>query len=94
MDSIQSLEELRRYVQTTLCDRHALDPKQFPMDESLLTRSGRPCGLYFCQYGPRLMKAHAVWDGEHAVVAFYDSSGARFQKVQLAKSPDPGRLAA
>src|SRR5881396_379910 len=67
MHSIQSLEELRHYVQETLCERHALDPQQFPLVESLLTRAGRPCGLYFCQHGPRLMKAHAVWDGEHAV---------------------------
>ncbi len=94
MQAIQSLEELRRYVQTTLCERHALDSKQFPLVESVLTRSGRPCGLYFCQPGPRLLKAHAVWDSEHAVLAFYDSSGNRFHKVRLSPGPDPQRLAA
>ena len=94
MESIQSLEELRRYVQQTLCERHALDPEQFPLDESLLTREGRPFGLYFCQHGPRLMKSHAVWDSQHAVLAFYDSSGTRFHKVYLRKGPDLGRLAA
>ncbi len=94
MHSVQSLEDLRRYVQETLCKRHALDPKQFPLVESVLTRAGRPCGLYFCQPGPRLMKAHAVWDGEHAVLAFYDSSGNRFHKVRLKGGPDPRALAA
>ena len=94
MQSIQSFDELRQYVQETLGERHAVDPQQFPLVESLLTRAGRPCGLYFCQHGPRLMKAHAVWDGEHAVVAFYDSSGNRFHKVRLAHGPDPRSLAA
>ena len=94
MLSIQSVEELREYVQQTLCERHALDAKQFPMDQSLLTRAGRPCGLYFCQYGPRLVKAHAVWDAEHSVVAFYDCSGVRFHQEKLKQGPDPQRLAA
>ena len=94
MLAIPSLEELRAYVRQTLCERHALDPAQFAMDESLLTRGGRPCGLYFCQYGPRLMKAHAVWDSQHAVVAFYDSSGARFHQIHLTHGPDPRNLAA
>ena len=94
MESIQSLEQLRHFVQEILCERHSLDPKQFPMVESVLTRAGRPCGLYFCQPGPRLLKAHAVWDGEQSVLAFYDASGNRFHKIQLAKGPDPRRLAA
>ena len=94
MQSIQSVEELRRYVQQTLCERHALDPNQFPMSESLLTRGGRPCGLYFCQPGPRLMRAHAVWDSKLAVVAFYDASGERFHQVRLKDGPDAQRLAA
>ena len=94
MQSIETVEELRRFVQQTLCERHALDPTHFPMDQSVLTRAGRPCGLFFCQYGPRLMKAHAVWDADHAVVAFYDAGGVRFHAVQLAKAPDPRRLAA
>ena len=93
MLSIPTVEELRRFVQQTLCERHALDPQHFPMDQAVLTRGGRPCGLYFCQYGPRLMKAHAVWDNEHSVVAFYDAAGSRFQKVHLAAGPDPASVA-
>ena len=93
MQAIETVDELRRFVQQTLCERHALDPAHFPMEESLLTRAGRTCGLFFCQYGPRLMKAHAVWDADHAVVAFYDASGMRFHKVQLTRAPDPRRLA-
>jgi hypothetical protein len=94
MLSIQDLDELRAYVQTTLCERLALDPKHFPMDESLLVRARRPCGLYFCQHGPRLVKAHAVWDARHSVVAFYDSTGLRFHQVRLMQGPDPLKLAA
>jgi hypothetical protein len=94
MESIHNLEQLRQYVQQTLCERQALEASQFPLVESMLTRAGRPCGLYFCQHGPRLMKAHAVWDGERSVVAFYDDAGNRFHKVQLSNGPDPRGLAA
>jgi hypothetical protein len=94
MLAFQSVDELRRYVRQTLCERHALDPEQFPMIESVMTRGGRPSGLYFCQHGPRLMKAHAVWDHKHSVLAFYDASGVRFHTVKLARGPDPAALAA
>ena len=94
MQSIETVEELRTFVQQTLCERHALDPQHFPIEVSTLTRAGRPCGMFFCQYGPRLMKSHAVWDADHAVVAFYDASGTRFHKVQLDKGADPRRAAA
>jgi hypothetical protein len=94
MQSIQTIDELRRFVQQTLCEKHVLDPKQFPMEEAILTRAGRPCGLYFCQNGPRLLRAHAVWDGLRDVVAFYDASGARFNTVWLTNGPKPEHLAA
>lgn len=94
MQAIETLDDLRQYVQQTLCARDALDPSQFPMHESILTRRGRPCGLYFCQFGPRLTKAHAIWDSDHQVLAFYDASGARFEKIVLTRGPLPRRLAA
>lgn len=87
MQLIQSMDELRQLVQETLCLRHSLDPSQFAMNEFLLRRRGRPCGVYFCQHGPRLMTAHAIWDADWHVLAFYDASGARFQKIVLSGGP-------
>ncbi len=80
------LEELREYVRRTLCERHSLDPSQYPMDEHILTRRNRISGLYFCQYGPRMMHAHAVWDAERGVLAFYDTGGNRFLKERVASA--------
>jgi len=80
------LGELREYVHRTLCARHSLDPNQYPMDEHVLLRRNRISGLYFCQYGPRMMHAHAVWDAERGVLAFYDSSGNRFLKEHVASA--------
>ena len=83
---IQSLDELRSYVNETLCDFDQLVPDAFRMTERLLVRAGKPCGLYFCLHGPRSVKFSAIWETDRNLVLFYDSSGERFQKTQLVAS--------
>ncbi len=80
---IQSLDDLRSYVNETLCDFDQLEPDAFRMTERVLVRAGKPCGLYFCLHGPRSVKFSAIWETERNRVLFYDSSGERFRKTQL-----------
>src|SRR5258708_34786359 len=56
---IQSLDDLRNYVNETLCDFGQLEPDAFRMTERTLIRAGKPCGLYFCLHGPRSVKFSA-----------------------------------
>ena len=80
---IENLHDLRDYIYTTLCEQNQLQVGAFEMTERTLYRAGTPCGMYFCLYGPRRMKATAIWDSDRNQVLFYDSSGERFQKTQL-----------
>jgi len=92
--SLPTLDELRRHVLVTLCRHDALDPNQTPLNESLVLRSGRPCGLFFQAQGPRLLKTYAVWAGEENRILFYDCTGERFAETRLSDAPDPLKLAA
>ncbi len=91
---LPTLEELRRHVHQALCSHDHLDPGQTPLFEGLVTRAGRPCGLFFQIQGPRLLKTYALWAGEENRLLFYDSSGVRFGEVRLSEAPDPLKLAA
>ena len=90
---LPSLEELRQHVRTVLCGHDQLDPDQTPLLQWLITRSGRPCGLYFQVQGPRMVKAYAVWAGEEGRILFYDSQGQRFAQTRVSEGPDPRQLA-
>ena len=90
--SLPSLDALRQHVRSVLCEHDQLDPEQTPLGQSLITRSGRPCGLFFQAQGPRLVKSYAVWAGEENRVLFYDSHGTRFAQTRLSEAPDPLRL--
>ena len=83
--AIQTLDELREYVNETLCEHHQLDTDAFPMTEQILVRTGTPCGIYFCLHGPRSLKVSAIWETDRNTILFYDSSGERFNKIQLAE---------
>jgi hypothetical protein len=84
---IQSLDDLRRYVNETLCEFDNLEVGAFRMTERILLRGGKPCGLYFCLHGPRAVKFSAIWETQGNMVLFYGSSGERFQKTQLVAAP-------
>jgi hypothetical protein len=80
---IDSLDELREYVNETLCHHNQLQTDAFRMTERVLRRHDRPCGIYFCLHGPRAVKFTAIWETDRNQVLFYDASGERFQKTQL-----------
>lgn len=84
---IQSLDDLRNYVNETLCDHDQLEFGAFKMTERMLLRGGKPCGLYFCLHGPRSVKFSAIWETDRNTVLFYSSSGERFLKTQLVSAP-------
>jgi hypothetical protein len=89
---LPTLEALRDHVRVMLCQHDHLDPAQTPLHQSVITRSGRPCGLFFEAQGPRRVKAYAVWAGEEGRILFYDSGGQRFAQTRLSEAPDPLRL--
>lgn len=80
---IQDLDDLRNYVQTTLCEQNQLEKGAFDITERILVRGQRPCGIFFCLHGPRSVKLTAIWETERNTVLFYGSSGERTQKTQL-----------
>jgi hypothetical protein len=94
MDAIRlpTLDELRQHVRAVLCQHDQLDPAQTPLHQSVIRRSGRPCGLFFQVQGPRSVKAYAVWAGEEGKILFYDSQGTRFATAMLSEGPSPREL--
>src|SRR5262245_61229828 len=92
--SLPTFDELRRHVLHILCSHDQLDPNQTPLRQAVITRAGRPCGLFFQVQGPRLLQTYAVWAGEENRILFYDSTGSRFAETRLCDAPDPLRLAA
>jgi len=84
---IRSLDDLRDYVNETLCRRYELQPNAFLLTERRLIRGGRPCGMYFCLHGPRQVRFTAIWENERNQVLFYDSGGERFQTTKLSAAP-------
>lgn len=92
--SLPALEQLQRHVREVLCRHDHLDPESTPMNQAVIVRAGRPCGLFFQVQGPRMVRAYAVWAGEEGRVLFYDSHGQPFARVRLSEAPDPLALAA
>ena len=84
---ICDLNDLRDFVHHTLCQQNELEIGIFPLTERILARGGRPCGLFFCLYGPRSVKFTAIWETERNTVLFYGSSGERILKTQLTRAP-------
>ncbi len=91
---LSTLAALRRHVHEQLCRNDHLDPTQTPLQQAVITRRGRPCGLFFQVEGPRLLRNYAVWAGEENRILFYNSSGERVAETRLAEAPDPRGLAA
>lgn len=83
----ESVQDLREYVNTTICTHCQLQEGAFSITERVLLRAGKPCGVYFCLNGPRATKFTAIWDADRNQVLFYGSRGERFLKTQLLESP-------
>ena len=91
--ALPTLHELRNHVLFILCRNDNLDPSQTPLHQALITRKGRPCGLFFQAIGPRLLKNFAIWAGDENRILYYNSCGERVAESKLTESPDPRALA-
>lgn len=85
---IPNLDDLRFYVKNILCLESQLELDAFPLTERILTRSNRPCGIFFCLHGPRAVQLTAIWETQRNTVLFYGQTGERFQKTQLVEAPE------
>lgn len=79
-----NLTELRRYVQQAVCERGELLPGAFQFDEQVLRGHGASCGLHFTLSGPRSVRYSAIWDAVRSTILFYDCTGERFHRADLA----------
>ena len=84
---IQTLHDLRTYVYENICEHNELEPGIFQMTERLLTRGGKPCGVFFCLYGPRSVRLTAIWETDRNSLLFYDSAGERTSITRLVQAP-------
>ena len=84
---IEDLEQLRVYVNKTLCHHEQLIENAFQMTQRILLRNGEPCGIYFCVHGPRSVKVTAIWETDRNTILFYGSTGERYQKTRLTAAP-------
>jgi hypothetical protein len=84
---IDSVNDLREYINETLCDHYQLQCGAFEMTEQVLVRAGKPCGMYFCLSGPRAVRFSAIWETDHNQILFYGPQGERFLKTQLLEAP-------
>ncbi len=92
--SLPTLEKLRQHILQTLCAHDRLDPAQSSLQQALILRAGKPCGLFFQLEGPRSLKTYALWAGPEDRILFYDSTGFRFAESRLSEGPDPLEMAA
>lgn len=83
---IDSMDALREFVNSVICEHGELEEGTFPMTEQVLRRGGEPCGIRFCLHGPRATLFTAIWETDENQVLFYGSSGKRFQKIRLTRA--------
>jgi hypothetical protein len=83
---IRTLEDLKSFVRTTLCEKESLLIDQAVLRQSPLIKQGRVCGYQFSIQGPRQVRLGAVWASDRNDVYFYDTRGNRYDKVHL---PEP-----
>jgi hypothetical protein len=88
------LDDLRKYVNETICEFGQLETGAFPVQEWILLRGGRPCGIFFCLYGPGSQRYTAIWETERNTVLFYGCDGQRYLKTQLTTALHVAPLAA
>ena len=83
LEAIRSLDDLRGFIHTALCDKENLVPEQFQMQEMTLVSRGRNCGMQFCLRGPRSVRLGAIWAADQNMLYFYDARGQRYLKLHL-----------
>jgi hypothetical protein len=87
--ALPTLHELCHHVLIILCRHDDLDPTQTPLEQALITKRGKPCGLFFQVLGPRLLKNYAIWAGDENRILYYNSNGERVAETKLSEAPDP-----
>ena len=75
VNDVHTLDELRRFIHQTLCEKENLVADQITMTEVQLIRGNQPCGFQFCLRGPRSVRLGAIWAADQNVVYLYDASG-------------------
>lgn len=86
--AIRNLSELRQFVHLTLCELNDFEFGAFHLVERMLVRCGEMCGIYFCLYGPRSVRLTAIWERDGNTVLFYNATGERRLRAQLATTPN------
>lgn len=82
--SIQTFDDLQKFIYGTICRDHELLPDVFPTTENVLRKAdGESCGMMFCLHGPRKVKFSAIWEKENNRILFYGPAGNRYQQVNL-----------
>ena len=84
---LETLEDLRDYVNETICNHEHLEVGAFEMTERILVRCGTPCGVFFCIHGLRQVKFTAIWETDNNTIIFYGSTGERIFRTRLSQSP-------
>jgi hypothetical protein len=84
---IDNVDDLREFINVTLCEHYQLQYGAFQMTEQVLIRAGKPCGIYFCLNGPRAVRFSAIWETDRNQILFYGPCGERFLKTQLSEAP-------
>jgi hypothetical protein len=92
--ALPTMTDLCQYVLKLLCRNDNLDPMQTPLQQALITKHGRPCGVFFQVQGPRLLKNYAIWAGDEDRILYYNCNGERVAETRLSEAPDPQALAA
>ena len=85
--AIKNLNELRQFVHRRLCELNDFEVGAFELVERMLVRCGVFCGIYFCLYGPRSVRLTAIWETDQNTVLFYNATGERRIRTQLATTP-------
>lgn len=83
---LEELQEIREFVNRTLCSKDNLEIGSFQLSERPLLRQGQVCGFHFCLHGPRALRLTAIWDTIANTILFYGSQGERFLKTQAPMS--------
>ena len=86
VDNVRTLDDLRRFIHRTLCQKENLLDDQYRTTKFRLIRGEQMCGLQFCLRGPRSVRLAAVWVADHNVIYLYDARGKRYSKLRLKNS--------
>ncbi len=82
-NQLATIDDLREFVHQILCEKENLLPDQARLQEMLLMRNGKACGLQFFVHGPRLVRLGAIWAADRNLLYLYDARGERYDKIAL-----------